>query len=141
MSTQQLKQTIIDFAASYEYSNLITIDDSGIPKGRMMENLPVEEDLVFWFATGNQSSKVQEIRNNPNASVFLYRPSDHSSISALGSAEIVTDDAVKREKWRDKWTVFWKDGPSDPAYTLIKVVPKKIVYLDYANHAQEVLDM
>jgi len=141
MSQEALKTTILEFAKTYEYSNLITIDENGIPKGRMMENLPVGDDLVFWFATGAQSNKLTEIRNNQNASVFMYRPSDHSSISAMGTAEIVTDDAIRKEKWKDNWSAYWKEGPTDPAYTLIKIVPKKIVYLDFAAHNQEILDM
>ena len=141
MSQEELRKTIIEFAKTYEYSNLITIDNSGFPKGRMMENLPLGEDIVFWFATGNQSSKVAEIKNNPNANVFLYRPVDHSSISVQGKAEIVTDDAVRKEKWKERWTAFWKEGPTDPAYTLIKINPEKVVYLDFANHNQEILDL
>ena len=139
MSQEELKNKIIEFAKTYQYSNLITIDQSGTPKGRMMANLPIDKSLVFYFATGTQSNKVKEIKNNPKASVFLYRPTDHSSISVEGTAEVVEDDAVKKEKWQDKWYAYWKEGPSDPAYTLLRVVPKKIIYLDYPNHKQETL--
>jgi general stress protein 26 len=141
MSQEGLKNKIIEFAKTYEYSNLITLDDSGIPKGRMMENLPVGDDLVFWFVTGAQSNKVEEIKNNPKASVFLYRPSDHHNISVLGNAEIVTDDTIRKEKWKEKWSAYWQQGPTDPAYTLIKIVPKRIIYLDFTNHSQEILDL
>ena len=141
MAQEELKKTIIEFAKTYEYSNLITTDGSGFPKGRMMENLPFGEDLIFWFATGSQSNKVAEIKNNSKASVFLYRPEDHASISVAGNAETVTDDNVRVEKWKEKWSAFWEKGPSDPEYTLIKIVPKRIVYLDFANHNQETLDL
>jgi len=141
MAQEELREKIIEFAGTYEYSNLITIDGSGFPKGRMMENLPFGQDLTFWFATGAQSNKVSEIKNNSKASVFLYRPEDHSSISVQGTAEIVTDDAVRKEKWKEKWAAFWQEGPSDPAYTLIKIIPEQITYLDFANHNQEILDL
>ena len=141
MAQEELKKKIIEFAGTYAYSNLITIDADGLPKGRMMENNPVGDDLLFYYATGAQSNKVQEIRNNPNASAFYYRPSDHSSISVQGIAEIVTDETVRQEKWKDKWSAYWKQGPSDPAYTLIRIVPGKITYLDYASHSQEVLEI
>ncbi len=141
MEQAALRQTIVDFFKSYEYSNLITIDESECPKGRMMENLPFGDDLVCWFATGAQSSKVQEIKNNSAASVFLYRPEDHSSISLQGEAQVVTDDAVRKEKWNDKWAAYWPAGPADEQYALIKIVPKKVVYLDWPNHSQDVLDL
>jgi general stress protein 26 len=141
MAQNELKNKISGFIKTYAYSNLITINDSGVPKGRIMANLPVGEDLVFFFATGAGSKKIQEIKNNPKASVFLYRPGDHSSISAEGIAKIVTDETVKKEKWQDKWSAYWKQGPADPAYALIKIIPDKIIYLDYPNHKQEILDL
>ena len=140
MSQEELKHIILQFFKTYEYSNLITIDESGCPKGRMMENMPLGDDLVFWFATGAQSKKVEEIKKNPKASVFVYRPGDHSSISVMGNAEVVTSDVIRSEKWKEKWTAFWKGGPADPNYNLIKVVPKKIVYLDFASHKQEAME-
>jgi len=141
MAQDELRKKIVEFFATYQYSNLITINEDGIPKGRMMENLPLKEDLVFYFATGAQSNKLKEIRKNPSASVFLYRPADHSSISALGKAEIVTDEATRKQYWKDKWTAYWKTGPTDPAYVLIRIVPKKVVLLDYATHKQEAIEL
>jgi len=96
---------------------------------------------VFYFATGAQSNKLKEIKKNPSASVFVYRPADHSSVSALGKAEIVTDDATRKQYWKEKWTAYWKTGPTDPAYVLIRIVPKKVVLLDYAAHKQEDIEL
>ncbi|MCX5897121.1 MAG: pyridoxamine 5'-phosphate oxidase family protein [Proteobacteria bacterium] len=141
MAQEGLRKQIVEFVGTYQYSNLITIDENGIPKGRMMENLPLKEDLVFYFATGAQSNKLKEIKKNPSASVFVYRPADHSSVSALGKAEIVTDDATRKQYWKEKWTAYWKTGPTDPAYVLIRIVPKKVVLLDYATHKQEAIEL
>lgn len=141
MAQEEPKKKIVEFVKTYNYSNLITIDENGIPKGRMMENLPLKEDLVFWFATGAQSNKLKEIKKNSKASVFVYRPADHSSVSALGKAEIVTDDAIRKQYWKEKWSAYWKTGPTDPAYVLIKIVPQKVVYLDYSAHKQEVVEL
>jgi len=141
MSQNELKHVIQQFFKSYDFSNLITIDENGCPKGRMMENMPLGDDMVFWFATGIGSNKVAEVKKNGKASVFVYRPTDHSSINAIGEAEVVTSDTIRAEKWKEKWTAFWKQGPSDPAYALIKVVPKKIIYLDFAAHKQEILEL
>ncbi len=112
MSQDELKHKIQQFFKTYEYSNLITIDENGCPKGRMMENLPLGDDMVFWFATGAGSNKVAEVKKNGKAGVFVYRPADHSSINALGEAEVVTSDTIRAEKWKEKWTAFWKQGPS-----------------------------
>ena len=141
MSNGDLKKTIIDFVGSYQYSNLITVTEDGTPRGRMMAHLPLKDDMVIWYATGNQSRKVAEIEKNPAASVFFYRPTDHSGVSALGKAEIVRDDETRKKYWQDKWNVFWKEGPTDPGYCLIKITPQKMEYLDYPNHKQETLEL
>jgi len=136
-----LHQKIVAFFKTYEYANLITIDASGIPKGRMMENLPFGDDLLCWFATGASSNKVREIQNNPKVSVFLYRPGDHSSICLQGEAMVVTNVALRKEMWKEKWAVYWPDVPTNDDFTLIKIVPRKILYLDWPNRRQEVLDL
>ena len=141
MSNGDLKKIILDFAASYQYSNLITMAGDGTPRGRMMAHLPLKDDMIIWYATGTQSRKVVEIDKNGAASVFYYRPTDHSSVSAMGKAEVVKDDETRKKMWQDAWSAFWKEGPSDPGYCLIKVTPKKMEYLDYPNHKQETLDL
>ena len=138
--SNEVKKTIMDFIAAYPFANLITIGNDGTPRGRMMANLPLKDDLVIWYATGVDSRKVVEIEKNHAVSVFYYQPSDHSSVSALGTAEIVKDDAVRKEMWQDAWSAYWK-GPSDPAYCLIKITPKKMEYLDYPNHKLETLEL
>ena len=141
MSNGDLKKTILDFAASYQYSNLITMAEDGTPRGRTMAHLPLKDDMIIWYATGTQSRKVVEIDKNGAASVFYYRPTDHSSVSAMGKAEIMRDDETRKKMWQDAWSAFWKEGPSDPGYCLIKVTPEKMEYLDYPNHKLETLDL
>jgi len=141
MSNGDLKKTILDFAASYQYSNLITMAEDGTPRGRMMAHLPLKDDMIIWYATGTQSRKVVEIEKNGAASVFYYCPTDHSSVSAMGKAEIVKDDETRKKMWQDAWSAFWKEGPSDSGYCLIKVTPKNMEYLDYPNHKLETLDL
>lgn len=141
MSTEELKKTVLEFAASYPYSNLVTIDSQGFPKSRMMENTPLGDDLIFYFATFASSEKVAEIKAQSRVNVFLYRPEDHSSISVSGMADIVMDDDVRQAQWQEKWSGFWKEGPTDPEYALIRIVPKKIMFLDYAAHQKEVLEL
>ncbi len=141
MSNGDLKKTILDFMGSYQYSNLITIAEDGTPKGRMMAHLPVKDDMIIWYATGTQSRKVVEIDKNPAASVFFYRPTDHSGVSAMGKAEIVRDDETRKKMWQDKWSAFWSEGATDSRYCLVKVTPEKIEYLDYPKHKQETLEL
>ena len=51
MSDANVKKTILDFCASYQYSNLITLAADGTPRGRMMAHLPLKDDMIIWYAT------------------------------------------------------------------------------------------
>ncbi len=53
----------------------------------------------------------------------------------------MTDDDVRMKNGKKNGVLSGKKGSSDPEYTLIKIVPKQIVYLDFANHNQEILDL
>lgn len=132
---------MIDLVKSYPFSNLITIGPKGIPKGRMMAHLPLGNDMVFWFATSATSNKIKEITRNKSSCVFVYRPTDHSSVRACGKAQVIKDDKTRKKYWQDAWQAYWPAGPKDPNYVLIKVIPKRLEYLDYPKHKLEVLEL
>jgi len=141
MKKSELKKVMIDFVKSYPFSNLITIGPGGCPRGRMMAHLPLGNDMVFWFATSATSNKVKEITKNKSSCVFVYRPTDHSSVKACGKAAIVKDAKTKKKYWQDAWKMFWPKGPADPDYVLVKVTSGRLEYLDYPNHKLDVLEL
>jgi general stress protein 26 len=141
MIQSELKKIIVSFFKTYPYSTLITVEPSGMPKARSMENLPFGNDLVCWFGTGADSAKVRDIKVNPMVSVFMYRPEDHSSLCLQGKAAVVTDIAERKAKWNDKWSIYWPDGPSNENFTLIKIISSKITYLDWPNRKSECLEL
>jgi general stress protein 26 len=141
MKRSELKKIMIDLVKSYPFSNLITIGPKGIPKGRMMAHLPLGNDMVFWFATSATSNKIKEITRNKSSCVFVYRPTDHSSVTACGKAQVIKDDKTRKKYWQDAWKAYWPAGPKDPNYVLIRLAPKRLEYLDYPNHKLEVLEL
>ncbi len=62
MAQEELKKTIVEFAKTYEYSNLITIDGSGFPKGRMMENLPFVRTLYSGLQPVPSQIRLQRLK-------------------------------------------------------------------------------
>jgi len=141
MKKSELKKIMVDFVKSYPFSNLITIGPNGFPKGRMMVHLPLGNDMAFWFATSAKSNKIKEITKNKAVCVYVYRPTDHSNVCACGTAVVTKDDKLKKKYWKDAYKTFWPGGYKEPDYVLIKVIPKRLEYLDYPNHKLEVLDV
>jgi general stress protein 26 len=130
MAKNDLKQSVAELIKRNRYSKLITFGTDGAPRGRIMTNLPLGKDMIIWFATGLSTSKIKDIRKNPNVSVFVDDPDDLTNASIIGKAEIVTDDRLRRKFWQEPFGFFFPGGPSNPDYCLLKIIPKKVEYLN-----------
>ena len=110
---------------------LITLDKDGNPSVRTMEPFPPEDDFTVWFGTGPQTRKVRQIRNNPNVTIY-YTDSDGSGYVAMhGKAQIVNDQSVKDNKWKEAWKAYYKNKTD--AYILIKVFPTWMEVISYSR--------
>jgi general stress protein 26 len=130
MAKDDLKQQVAELINRNRYAKLITFGLDGAPHGRIMTNLPLGKDMVVWFATGLSTSKIKDIKKNPNVSVFVDDPNDQTNASIIGKAEIVTDGRLLKKYWQEPFSFFFPHGPSDPDYCLLKITPKKVEYLD-----------
>ena len=130
MVKNDLKQKVVELINRNRYSNLITFGTDGTPHGRIMTNLPLGKDMVIWFATGLSTNKIKDIKKNPNVSVFVDDPNDQTNASIIGKAEIVTDARLLKKFWQEPFGFFFPRGPSDPDYCLLKIIPKKLEYLN-----------
>jgi general stress protein 26 len=130
MAKDDLKKKVLALIKSNRYAKLITFGTDGAPRGRIMTNLPIGNDMVIWFATGLSTSKIRDIRKNPNVSVFVDDPNDQTNASIIGKAQIITDGKLKKKFWQEPFGFFFPAGPTDPDYCLLKIIPKKIEYLN-----------
>jgi len=130
MARDDVRKSVIDLIIRNRYAKLITFGPDGSPRGRIMTNLPVGRDLIIWFATGLSTSKIRDIRRNAAVAVFVDDPDDQTNASISGTAEIVTDDRLRRKFWRDGFGFFFPGGPTDSDYCLLKITPKTIEYLN-----------
>jgi general stress protein 26 len=130
MAKDTLKAKVAELIKKNRYVKLITFGTDGAPRARIMTNLPMGKDMVIWFATGLSTSKICDIRKNPNVCVFIDDADDHSNASITGTAEIVTDKKLLKKFWQEVFGFFFPGGPTDPDYCLLKITPKKVEYLD-----------
>ena len=130
MAKNDLKQKVAELIQRSRYSKLITFGTDGAPHARVMTNLPLGNDMVLWFATGLSTSKIKDIKTNPNVSVFIDDPNDLTNASIIGKAEIVTNAQLLKKYWQAPFGFFFPSGPSDPDYCLLKITPKKVEYLN-----------
>ena len=101
---------------------LITIDEEGRPRVRVMDPFLPESDFKVWFGTNPKSRKVNQIKKNPKVTLY-YLDSDASGYVMIhGTARLVDDKKKKEKYWKEEWEAFYPNRPE--GYLLIKVTPE-----------------
>jgi len=101
---------------------LITLDEKDLPMVRVMDPFLPESDFTVWFGTNSKSRKVNQIKKNPNVSLY-YLDGDASGYVVIhGTAQLVDDQREKEKWWKVEWGAFYPNKAED--YLLIKVSPQ-----------------
>ena len=82
------------------------------------------ETLTIYFTTNTSSRKIRQIRANNNVCLYFTLPKKFKGVSAIGTIEEVTDQAVKEDFWQTGWFIYYHKGPTDPDYTVLKFTKK-----------------
>lgn len=78
---------------------LSSVGVGGGPRSSIVTKLRSEGHTVIYFGAPLNSQKVQNIRQNPNASICYYSGCD--SITLLGRVEFVTDNTLRKQLWHE----------------------------------------
>ena len=109
------------------WAALATVAD-GEPRVRMVH--PTWEGETLWFATFTGSPKHRQIEAQPAVDFqFQVAPPDFVHVLVRGRAEVVRDPTERTRVWDVidyDLAEFWKGGPTDPTYTLVRVVPRRV---------------
>ncbi|MFB0544181.1 MAG: pyridoxamine 5'-phosphate oxidase family protein [Asgard group archaeon] len=140
MNESELKKFCVELMETAEVLYFTTIDGNGLPYTRAMFNLRNtkyysslsklfknhQNDLLVYLATNTSSSKIKQIKQNPNACVYYCRavPKDFRGVMLGGKIEIVTDQKVKEEIWQDWWDRYFPKGVEDEDYAVLRLLPK-----------------
>lgn len=105
-----------------------TVSQDGMIHSRPMMTQEREADMDLWFVSSLNTEKIDEIKANPKIGVLYYRDADNAYVSIAGTAEINTDKALIRSKWKEDWKVWFPEGPDQTDIALIKVTPIEAEY-------------
>jgi general stress protein 26 len=107
------------------YGTLVTVDDEGQPRTRIVDPFLPDDAFVIYVATKPVTRKVQQIRSNNKVSLFYFDAEGRNSVSVMGRAQLIDDLDLKLQMRRaadsDK---IYPDFPQD--YLLIKITPTRI---------------
>ena len=113
------------------FGTFITIDENGQPRARVMEPFAPDENFVIWLATNPKSRKVEQIKNNPKATLHYFDKASLGYVSLMGKATLVNDEVIKASKFKDGWDKFYPNQKED--YLLIKFVPESLELISITN--------
>ena len=115
-----------------------TVDSDGFPQTRVMGNLRNKEqcriaeelfaehneDFLIYMLTSNSSAKMQQIRANSKVSVYFCNSAQFHTLLLVGNAEEIDDLDLKKQIWQDDWKIHWPEGPEDPEFVMLKLLPE-----------------
>jgi len=100
---------------------------NGSVRGRPMSNNgKVEFDGDNWFFSYRDTAKVAEIEADPTVELAYIATDQGTWVSVEGRAEIVEDDARKRDLWEKDLESWFDGGPDDDRIVLLKVRAQRI---------------
>jgi general stress protein 26 len=101
---------------------LITLDQEGHPRVRIMDPFLPEDDFTVWFGTNQKSRKVKQIQHDQRVTLYYVDNDKSGYVTLHGIAQLVDDQKEKDIRWKDAWKNFYPNKDRD--YLLIKVVPE-----------------
>ena len=104
----------------------VTRSDGTIRGRPMSNNGNVEYDGDSWFFSFKDSEMIGEIGVDPRVELAYMATERGTWVSIEGGAEVVEDDAKKRELWDDELKQWFREGPDDDDVVLVKVRAERV---------------
>lgn len=134
MEPDKLTQIIAEMIDRQDVCFLSFINPDGFPTVRAMLNPRKRQGIKeFYLTTNTKSQKVQSLAQNPRASLYFYDRPTYRGVAFTGTVEILHDQAIKDEIWRDMDIIFYESN-SDPDYCVLKFTAQQArYYQDYTS--------
>lgn len=116
-----IQNAALEIIQNAYYCSLITLDEKGIARSRIMEPFPPEKNWEIWMATNPRSRKVAQLENNNQVTLYYFDRANLGYVSLMGKAYLVNDNRQKEQYWKEEWKAFYANKTD--AYLLIKFVP------------------
>lgn len=133
---EKLKK-IKELTKGLDVSMLTTITEEGKLHSRPMAAQEIDEEGNIWFFTHTDTDKVDEIRHE--AKVNINYMGKHY-VSIYGTAQVIEDEAMKKDKWNKSVEVWFQKKYDDPSIRLIKVNTESAEYWE-SEGAKTVLEI
>lgn len=116
------KHEILQFISKRKTAFIGSINEQGFPVIRaMLAPRKIDRDEIY-FTTNTSSKKIKQFTENNKASVYFYRRglTKYQGVCIFGEMTVCTDQPTKDMIWRKGDTMYYKQGPTDPDYCVLK---------------------
>lgn len=139
MNKSKIKEICQELMSTSDMVYMTTLDEKGYPQTRGMFNLwykkqfpslnPIYEkhknELWVYLGTNTSSEKMVQIKANLAACLYFCRPKDFKGLMLSGDLIVVDDPEIKNTLWQEGWEIYYPEGPDDPDYTVLLLIPSK----------------
>lgn len=129
---EDLPATIAKMIDHQDVCFLSFINADGFPTTRTMLNPRKRQGIKeFYLTTNTKSQKVHSLLQNPKAGLYFYDRPLYRGVAFTGTVEVMSDQSIKNEVWRDMDTIFYENN-TDPDYCVLKFTAEAArYYQDY----------
>lgn len=129
---ENLEELISSLIDTQDVCFLSFNNGQGFPVARAMLNPRKRQGIKEFYLTTNFSSlKVECLLKDPRAGLYFCDKKVYRGVSFAGKVEVIRDQNIKDEVWRDMDTIFYENN-TDPNYCVLKFTAESARYFqDY----------
>jgi len=130
------EETIGNLIDKQSVSFISSVDENGYPNTKAML-APVKREgikTIYWH-TNSPSMRIKQYRNNPKACIYFYDKRFFRGVMLKGIMEVVDDIEVKKEIWKDEFSMYYQGGMDGGDFIILKFTAEIGRY--YSNFKSE----
>ena len=130
------EETIGNLVDKQSVSFISSIDENGYPNTKAML-APVKREGIktFYWHTNSPSIRVAQYRNNSKACIYFCDKRFFRGVMLKGIMEVVEDIEIKKEIWKDEFSIYYNGGMDGGDFIILKFTAKNGRY--YSNFHSE----
>ena len=115
------EETIGNLIDKQSVSFISSVDENGYPNTKAML-APVKREGIktFYWHTNSPSIRIKQYRNNPKACIYFCDKRFFRGVMLKGTMEVIDDNDIKKEIWKDEFSMYYKGGADGGDFILIK---------------------
>ena len=133
---KNVAETIRNLIDKQSTAFISSVDENGYPNTKAML-APVKREGIktFYWHTNSPSMRIKQYRNNPKACIYFCDNRFFRGVMLKGIMEVVEDDDIKKEIWKDEFSMYYQGGMDGGDFIILRFTAKTGRY--YSNFKSE----